>query len=162
MRHLLGRNSAIVLSCFQMSIIFLVQVAYTITGAQSLIQIVYTACEIEGMSPEEIETSSKCFGADTGGIWKMTLVFAAAELVLSQLRNLEEVWWVSLVGTLSSLTYTLITLILSFVEIANGNSGVVTSVSGITGISTADKVFGVFNALGAIASSYSIRWVLSM
>ena len=155
-RALLGQKSAIALSFFQMSIVSLVMVAYTITGAQALQSVANIACSYEGKSDDEIADSSSCLGSSAGGVWKATLIFAAASLLLSQIRNLEEAAIISLVGTVSSFVYSLISIILSFANL-NGAKG---TIDGVTGISTANKVFGIFNALGAVSSSFSVSLVL--
>lgn len=87
-RHLLGRRSAILASTFQLLNIFLTMIAYTITGSNAIVQIAQISCSYEGKDLE----SSSCMSANSGGVWKMTLVFGGTELFLSQVRNLEEAW----------------------------------------------------------------------
>ena len=113
----MGRRSAIFASVFQLLNIFLTMIAYTITGANSIVSIAQIACSYEGKTTEELQTDPSCLNPGTGGIWKMTLAFGGAELLLSQVRNLEEAWWVSVLGTFGSLIYGFVALILS---IANG------------------------------------------
>eukprot|EP00887_Chlorella_sp_A99_P008277 scaffold12.g8277.t1 len=98
--------------------------------------------------------------------WKLTLLFGAAECVLSQctlpagvdvvwstraargwraaalqVKNLEEAWWVSSIGVATSLTYSTIALVLGCVY-----SGA--------------HAFGILNALGGIAFAYSFSLIL--
>eukprot|EP00889_Picochlorum_renovo_P000360 jgi/Picre1/27390/NNA_000357.t1 len=118
--HILGSKAAIVASVFQIVNMILTMIAYTITGANSLVAIAQIACEIEGKDL----SSSSCFSPSTGGIWKMTLVFGGAELILSQVRNLEEAWWVSVIGAAGSLIYAFIAMILSLVHAGNREGSV--------------------------------------
>ena len=67
-----------------------------------------------------------------------------------------DVWWVSALGTASSLCYVFIALILGLVYSGN-HSG---SVGGRPGDSAAQKVFGILNSLGNIAFAFGGRGVL--
>ena len=109
----MGRRNAIVASTFQLLNCTLTTLAYTIGGANSIQQIAQIACSYEGKDP----CASECLGDASGGVWKMILVFGGVEVFLSQVRNLEEAWWVSVMGTLGSLGYALIALVLC---VANG------------------------------------------
>lgn len=87
--------------------------------------------------------------------WKLTLLFGAAECVLSQVKNLEEAWWVSSIGVATSLTYSTIALVLGCVY----SGAHVGSVGGISA-NTPNKAFGILNALGGIAFAYSFSLIL--
>lgn len=98
-RSLLGRNPAIVCSVIQLINMVLVCIAYTITAGMSLVEIAQEICILNG---EDVE-SSKCFSNDTGGEWKMTLIFGAAIIPLTCLvPSLEEAWWTSAMGTIGA------------------------------------------------------------
>ena len=150
--HLLGRRKAILASVFQLLNIFLVMWAYSITGAGSIVAIAQVACEYSGTDVD----SSQCFSPSTGGVWKSTLIFGAAQLLISQVRNLEEAWLVSVFGTLGSLIYSFIALILGMSNASRGLG----SVGGNDGSSMADKAFEVLNALGSIAFAYNFSLIL--
>ena len=150
--HLLGRRKAILASVFQLLNIFLVMWAYSITGAGSIVAIAQVACEYSGTDVD----SSQCFSPSTGGVWKSTLIFGAAQLLVSQVRNLEEAWLVSVFGTLGSLIYSFIALILGMSNASRGLG----SVGGNDGSSMADKAFEVLNALGSIAFAYNFSLIL--
>ena len=113
---------------------------------------ILAACEYSGTDLN----SSQCFSPATGGVWKGTLIFGGAQLLVSQVRNLEEAWWVSVLGTLGSLIYSFIALILGMVHAGNGLG----SVGGNDGSSSADKAFQVLNALGSIAFAYNFSLIL--
>lgn len=150
--HLLGRRKAILASVFQLANIFLVMWAYTITGGGSIVAIAQVACEYSGADLD----SSQCFAPATGGVWKSTLIFGGSQLLVSQVRNLEEAWWVSVLGTLGSLIYSIIALILGLANASNGLG----SIGGNDGSSMADKAFEVLNALGSIAFAYNFSLIL--
>jgi amino acid permease len=149
--HLLGRASAIWASVFQLLNIFLVMIAYTITGANALIAIAQVACEYEGKDLD----STECFSPSNGGVWKMTLIFGGAELLLSQVRSLEEAWWVSVIGTLGSLIYSLIALVLGLVHAGNREGSV-----GGQSSTPANKAFNILNAMGAIGFAFNFSLIL--
>lgn len=157
--HILTRREAFAVSFFQMLNILLTTIAYTITGANSLQKIIQLSCQASGMAVDpttgQVE-SAGCFSSDTGGTWKLTLIFGAVELALSQVRNLEEAWWVSTIGTIGSLVYSFIALVISLVHCKNGHG----TIGGRPGTSTADKLFGIFNSLGAIAFAYNFSLIL--
>ena len=103
---------------------------------------------------EEVSNDSSCLGMNEGGTWKGILIFGAAEVVVSQVRSLEETGWLSVVGTGCSMAYSLIAMVISFANL-NSSAG---SLGGIT-TTTANKVFGVFNAIGAISTSFVVSVV---
>lgn len=79
----------------------LVDVAYTITSGATASQLAQTSCQLAG--------TTSCFDHK----WVMTLLFGAVEMVLSQVRNLEEAWWVSALGVVCSIVYSIVALGLS-------------------------------------------------
>lgn len=163
-RHILDRKSAIIVSTLQTLQLVLIGVAYTITGASSIVQIGYLSCSLGGKTDAEIAESGICLSEDTGGQWKSSLFFGAVELMLSQFKNLEECWFLSAVGTVGSFTYAIIALVLSLVNAKNG-LGTIEGIpvgfdQGGTIVSTADKVFGVMNALGSLSFAYGFSVVL--
>lgn len=149
--HILGKRQAVWASVFQLANIFLTMVAYTITGASALVAIAHIAYEYEGVT----DFSTKTFDPSQGGVWKMTLIFGAAELVLSQVPSLEEAWWVSVLGTIGSLIYALIALILGLVHASNNEGSV-----GGRESSPANKAFNILNSLGAIGFAFNFSLIL--
>lgn len=117
-----------------------------------------------GKTDEEIDASSACLSEDTGGQWKSSLIFGAVELIMSQFRNLEECWFLSAIGTVGSFTYAIIALILCLVNAKNGLGSIqgipVGFDQGGTIVTTADKVFGIMNALGSLSFAYGFSVVL--
>jgi amino acid permease len=165
-RHLLGRKSAIVVSFLQILNLFFFSLVFTITASNSMVQIAQLACEIQGKDV----TSASCLSPETGGTWKMNLVFGGVEMLFSQIKNLEEAWWSSLLGSVSGVVYVFILVIIGFANVSNGEgsvSGITTDVvcpdaNGIPNIriSAADKVFGVLNGIGTIAFCFNFSLIL--
>ena len=157
-RHLLGEKSAIAVSTFQVLNIFLTTIAYTITGAGAAQAIAQMACN--NPNPDDCTLSKS-----NGGVWILTLAFGALELLLSQVKNLEDAWWVSTIGTVGSFVYAIIALIISLVHVKNGlgSAGGIPvgyTIYGGTVVTTADKVFGILNSLGSIGFAYNFALIL--
>ena len=148
--HILGKKQAIWASVFQLANIFLTMIAYTITGASALVAIATLSYQYQGVDP-----SDQTFSPANGGVWKMTLIFGAAEVVLSQVPSLEEAWWVSVIGTIGSLIYALIALILGLANASN-NEGTVGGQSS----TPANKAFNILNSLGAIGFAFNFSLIL--
>lgn len=164
-RHLLGKKDAIVVSVFQIVNLCFFSLVYTITASNAMVQIANLACSYQGKTQEEIAVTPSCLSPETGGDWKMSLAFGGFEMVFSQIKNLEDAWWSSLLGAISGVIYVLIIVIISFANITNGY-GTVAGVTTATvcanrrAISVADKVFGVFNGLGTIAFCFNFSLIL--
>lgn len=150
----MSKRQGVFLSCVQIFNLVLVMMAYAITGGLAVTQIANTACTYEGKTLEEVNETSSCLGLNVGGTWKGILIFGAAELVVSQIRSLEETGWLSAIGTGCSVAYSLVAIIISF---ANLNPG--TGTLGGISTTTANKVFGIFNSLGAITTSFTVSVV---
>jgi len=150
----MSKKQGIFLSSIQVLNLLLIMMAYAITGGLSVSQIANTACTYEGKTVEEVETTSSCLGLDAGGTWKGILIFGAAEVLISQIRSLEETGWMSAIGAGCSAVYSLVAIIISFASL-NPSAGT------LGGISTtaANKVFGIFNAIGTMATSFTVSVV---
>ncbi|PRW60763.1 Amino acid permease 2 [Chlorella sorokiniana] len=142
-KRILGKWNAVALSFFQILNMSLITIAYTITGALSMKAIATFACSINGIE--------NCWNQS----WKLTLLFSASQVVLSQIRNLESAWWVSTLGAITSLFYCIVALVLGLVY-SGAHAG---SVGGIQ-TTQANKAFGILNALGSIAFSYNFSLIL--
>ena len=115
-KHILDSRNALAVSILQTLQLFLIAIAYTITGASTVVHVAQLACSYAGKTPEEIDTSGICLGGSTGGTWKVTLMFGALQLAMSQVKNLEEAWLFSAVGTVGSFSYGIIALVLCLVH----------------------------------------------
>ncbi|KDD72521.1 transmembrane amino acid transporter protein, partial [Helicosporidium sp. ATCC 50920] len=130
---------------FQLTNIFLIGITYTITAATSLVEIAQVGCDWSGTAPGD------CFDST----WKLTVIFGAAEILLSQVKNLESAWWVSSLGVVTSLFYSTVALVLGC-RYASARQG---TIGGIQA-NHVNKAFGILSALGAIAFAYSFSLIL--
>ncbi|KDD73759.1 transmembrane amino acid transporter protein, partial [Helicosporidium sp. ATCC 50920] len=144
-KAILGHHYAIGVSTFQLLNIFLINITYSISSAKAMETIANISCGWHGKSEAD------CFNST----WALTIIFGAVQVVLSQVRNLEEAWWVSAAGTITSLGYSLIALILGCIYASNRLG----TVGGIPATSV-NKTFGILNALGAIGFSYNFTVIL--
>ena len=117
-RHLLGKYSAIGCSVAQMSNMILTTLAYTITAGISMMEIAEISCSYAGRDV----SSSGCFSKETGGEWKLTLLFGAVLLPFCALiPSLEEAWWTSIVGTVGTIIILSVTYFVSHRNFSNLN-----------------------------------------
>lgn len=87
--------------------------------------------------------------------WVFCVIFGGAQLVLSQLPNMDSLWVVSAVGMFTSFAYSIIALALAINEGSSGES----SIHGVPN-TPAGKMWSVFNAMGAIVFAYSFSFIL--
>ncbi|PRW33070.1 Amino acid permease 2 [Chlorella sorokiniana] len=151
-QHILGPKWARLAAIFQCIHLVLATLAYTITGGMAM------------------STAATRMGSGFNKQWQLTLLLGAIEVGLSQtcffalapcvcieqLPSLEECWWVSAIGSVSSLIYCFIALILGCIYAHNGLG----SVGGREGNSPTDKALSMLNALGSLAFAYSFAQVL--
>ncbi len=155
-RDILGRKEAIILSSVQLAMFFLVNIAFAITGGLSIQQIAKFSCLIQGKDSETIPFDQSCLGVEQGGTWQAILIFGATEVVLSLcISEFSENAIGSTVGTICAVIYSLVAMIISFCNVTKGAGS-------LGGISTtvANKVFGIFNALGQLGSAFGVSLIL--
>lgn len=91
------------------------------------------------------------------------ILFGVAEVVLSQLPNLEKIAILSVVATITSFVYSLIIIGLSIAQLASSGFHIGGSLSIAqwgNDLNTSSKVWNVFQALGNIAFAYSYNTLL--
>lgn len=116
-------------------------ITYAVTAGQSL----------KGIA------SADCQGADCeNGIAVWIILFGVMQLALAQLPNFHSLWWVSLLGAVCSIGYCSIAAGASASYAADNPSPPPFRVNE----SSADKAFGVLNALGGIAFTFGGQAVL--
>lgn len=135
---ILGKNWGRFSWVLQLINLILFTLAYTITGSQAMKEI------------------AVLIGSPFNKQWYLVLVLGAMEVVLSQIPNLEECWWVSAIGAIGSLTYCSIAFILGCIFSHNGEG----TLGGIEGNSSADKALNMLSSLGSIAFAYTFSLVL--
>lgn len=132
-----------ILASVQYFNLFLTAIAYNITGATSMQNVALTYCNADGTG---------CYTK----YWTFCIIFGGVQLVLSQLPNLDSLWWVSALGMIASFCYSFIALGLA---ISHGDVGG-GDLAGAPYDSSSDKMFAVFNAIGAIVFAYSFSFIL--
>ncbi len=155
-RDVLGRRQAIFVSSLQLFNFVLVNIAFSITGGNAIQQIAALACRSEGVDPEEIPEKQSCLGSKSGGVWQSILIFGAVELILSAIiKSLSESTLGSIIGSICAVLYSVIAMAISFANLTSGAG----SIGGVYN-SAADKIFGIFNALGQVSSAYGVSLIL--
>ena len=138
----LGVPGMIVLGIIQQMNLVLTALAYTVTAAQSMIDIAALAC-----TPE----STSCFRYQ----WAMGVIFGAVQLGLSQVPDLESFWWASALGAIMSLGYSMIALGLGI-----GYHNTLGGIAPKSFPTTAGQVWNILNSIGAILFAYSFSIIL--
>lgn len=138
----LGRK---IVEIVQFSLMIGLCITYSVTAGQS----------IKGT------VSSQCDGADCeSGLAPWIVLFGVAQLLLSQVPDFHSLWFVSLGGAVMSVGYCTIAAAASAAQaVENANNGMQPPYTRPER-STADRIFGVFNALGSIAFTFGGQAVL--
>lgn len=89
------------------------------------------------------------------------IMFGITEILLSQIKDFDQIWWLSIVAAIMSFTYSGIGLALGIIQVAaNGVfKGSLTGIS-IGAVTQTQKIWRTFQALGDIAFAYSYSVVL--
>ncbi|KAJ7960998.1 Amino acid permease [Quillaja saponaria] len=118
-------------------------VAYTITCATSIRAIQKSNCyHREGHK-------APCSYEDT----LYMLVFGIVQIVVSQIPNIHNMEWLSVIAAIMSFTYSFIGLGLGFAKVIE-NGRIMGSILGVPAENVASKVWSAFEALGDIAFAY--------
>ncbi|KAH1245889.1 Amino acid permease 2 [Glycine max] len=127
-------------------------IGYTIAASLSMMAIQRSHCIIQSSDGEnQCNISSIPY----------TICFGAVQIFFSQIPDFHNMWWLSIVASVMSFTYSIIGLVLGITKIAETGTfkGSLTGIS-IGTVTEAQKVWGVFQALGNIAFAYSYSFVL--
>uniref|UniRef100_A0A0D6R375 Amino acid transporter transmembrane domain-containing protein n=1 Tax=Araucaria cunninghamii TaxID=56994 RepID=A0A0D6R375_ARACU len=84
------------------------------------------------------------------------ILFGVIQIVLSQIPDFDQLWWLSIVAAIMSFSYSTIGLGLGIGKVIEHGQiyGSLGGISAITTLSTAQKVWRIFQALGDIAFAY--------
>ncbi|XP_058080574.1 amino acid permease 6 [Magnolia sinica] len=129
-----------------------VTIGYTITASISMAAIQRSNCFHRNGH------DAKCYASNNA----FMMIFASIQIVLSQIPNFHEIWFLSIIAALMSFAYSSIGLGLSIAKVAGGGH-VRTSLTGVTAgvdVSGTEKVWRTFQALGDIAFAYAFSTVL--
>ncbi|KMZ71298.1 Amino acid permease 6 [Zostera marina] len=132
--------------------LFGITIGYAITGSISMAAVQRSNC-FYGHGHQ-----AKCKVNNNG----FMITFGCFELLLSQMQNFHQLWWLSIVAAVMSLVYSTIALGLSISKITGGGD-VRTSLSGVTigvDVTSTEKIWKTFQAVGDIAFSYAFSTIL--
>lgn len=120
-------------------------VTYTVTAAESM--------QILEILHEEAEVRHPDIHP---GLMKYVFIFAIFQVGLSQIPNIQHLWWVSIIGALMSLLYSLLSGILAITAAKSDN------VAPDYAHRDSEAAFwrGVFTSLGAVTFTYGGHSVL--
>lgn len=126
-------------------------IGYTITASISMVAIRRSDCFHQEGKDAPCHISNNPY----------MILFGAVQIILSQIPNFNNLWWLSIVAAVMSFSYSLIGLGLGVGKvIEHGHShGTLDGIS-IGEVSEAQKVWLVFQALGDIAFAYSFSMIL--
>ncbi|CAL5204385.1 unnamed protein product [Lathyrus oleraceus] len=126
-------------------------IGYTIAAAISMMAIKRSGCFHSSGGKDGCHISSNPY----------MISFGVIQIFFSQIPDFHKMWWLSIVAAIMSFTYSLIGLGLAIAKVAENGSfkGSLTGVT-IGMVTEAQKVWGVFQALGNIAFAYSYSQIL--
>nr|XP_048329951.1 probable amino acid permease 7 isoform X7 [Ziziphus jujuba var. spinosa] len=148
-RNYLGEKNALVCSLFLQVGLFGIGIAYTVTSAISIRAILSSKCfHVEGIL-------ANCAYGDASYM----LLFGVVQILLSQLPDMHNIKWLSVLAAIMSFTYSFIGLGLGIAKVI-GDGYIKGSATGISASSTAEKVWSISQAIGDIAFAYPYSLIL--
>ncbi|TXG64048.1 hypothetical protein EZV62_011042 [Acer yangbiense] len=129
-----------------------VSIGYTITASISMAAVKRSNCFHKNGHEAGCHTSNNMF---------MT-IFGVTQIILSQIPNFHELSALSIIAAIMSFAYSLIGLGLSLAQIAGGNTGKTSLTGVVVGVvvTSSEKLWGSFQAIGNIAFAYAFSTVL--
>lgn len=126
-------------------------IGYTITASLSMVAIGRSNCFHKNGHDSLCRSSGGNF----------TILFGLVEIILSQIPNFDQAWWLSIAAAIMSFSYATIGFGLAVAQVIENREikGTLDGVSS-SAIGEAEKVWVVFEALGDIAFAYSFSVVL--
>lgn len=126
-------------------------IGYTITAATSMAAISRSDCFHDHGRHYPCHPSNNPY----------MIIFGIVQIILSQIPDFDQLWWLSIVAAVMSFTYSSIGLGLSIATVAEHGKfhGTLTGVE-VGTITGAKKVWQTFQALGDIAFAYSYSMIL--
>lgn len=150
----MGPRHKVAITWIQQVNLVLTALAYSITATYALRNVATSVCEGRGMCSEDESGDVSCGGC-FNSFWKWAVIHGTMQVLFSYIPNMDSSLWPCLIGALMSIGYSSIALGRAAAE--GQHYGTVT---GISGLSTSDKTFGVMNAFGAILFAYNFSMIL--
>lgn len=131
--------------------LFGVAIGYTIAASISMMAIKRSNCFHESGGKDSCHMSSNPY----------MIIFGISEIILSQIPDFDQLWWLSIVAAVMSFTYSSIGLGLGVAKVAE-NGGFKGSLTGIRigEVTEMEKIWRTFQGLGNIAFAYSYSVIL--
>ncbi|KAL3641741.1 Amino acid permease 3 [Castilleja foliolosa] len=131
--------------------IFGIAIGYTIASSISMMAIERSNCFHSKGNESPCRVSSNPY----------MIAFGVVEILLSQIPDFDQIWWLSIVAAVMSFTYSTIGLGLGIAKVAENGiiKGSLTGIS-IGTVTETQKIWKSFQALGAIAFAYSYSIIL--
>ncbi|KAL3729081.1 hypothetical protein ACJRO7_033650 [Eucalyptus globulus] len=150
-RSILGGAKVKACGFIQYFNLFGIAIGYTIAASISMMAIKRSNCFHESNGENPCHMSSTPY----------MIMFGITEILLSQIPDFDQIWWLSIVAAVMSFTYSSIGLALGIAQVAANGS----FKGSLTGISTGavtetQKIWRSFQALGDIAFAYSFSVIL--
>ncbi|KAJ8436924.1 hypothetical protein Cgig2_017349 [Carnegiea gigantea] len=151
-RSFLGERKEFWCGLFQYSILCGTMVGYTITTAASIVAVIRSICFHEKGRGADCNTSGTLY----------MILYGGMQIILSQFPNLEKVALLSATAAITSVGYCLTALGLTTAKLAMNHTVRGSLKLGMASeeISSMNKVWNVFQALGNIAFAYTYSMVL--
>ncbi|XP_043710051.1 amino acid permease 3-like [Telopea speciosissima] len=152
----LGGRKVMVCGTIQYLNLFGVAIGYTIAASISIMAIKKSSCIHKSRGKDPCKMSNN---------WYMITV-GLIEVILSQIPDFDQLWWLSIVAAIMSFTYSAIGLGLGITKTAENGSfkgslmGVSIGEASTGGVTSMQKMWRSVQALGAIAFAYSYSVIL--
>ncbi|XP_027941591.1 amino acid permease 3-like [Vigna unguiculata] len=150
-RSYLGGMNVKFCALVQYANLFGVAIGYTIAASISMMAVKRSNCYHNSGGKDPCKMNSNVY----------MISFGIAEIILSQIPDFNELWWLSIVAAVMSFTYSIIGLGLGIAKVI-GNGVIKGSLTGVSigVVSESQKIWRTFQALGNIAFAYSYSMIL--
>ncbi|GLT53615.1 hypothetical protein SLA2020_268750 [Shorea laevis] len=151
-RSILGGAKVKACGFIQYLNLFGIAIGYTIAASISMMAINRSNCFHESGGKNPCHMSSNAY----------MIMFGVTEILFSQIPDFDQIWWLSIVASVMSFTYSSIGLGLGIAKVAATGTfkGSVTGISVGTTVTQTQKLWRSFQALGDIAFAYSFSVIL--
>ncbi|KAK9110238.1 hypothetical protein Sjap_018298 [Stephania japonica] len=150
-RSNLGASKVKIFGFVQYLNLFGLTLGYTIAASASMLAIKQSICFRHSRGKNPCQFSS----------YPVMIIFGIIEIVFSQIPDFHQTWWLSIVASVMSFTYSIVILGLGIAKISE-NGKFKGSISGMTieTITKTQKLWRSFQALGDIAFAYPYSVIL--
>ncbi|CAL5203906.1 unnamed protein product [Lathyrus oleraceus] len=126
-----------------------VAIGYTVASAISMMAIERSNCYHRSGGKDPCHMNSNAY----------MIAFGAVQIIVSQIPDFDQLWWLSIVAAVMSFTYSTIGLGLGIGKVIE-NKKFAGTITGVNDVTKAQKTWGSLQALGDIAFAYSFSMIL--